>query len=194
MRAAYAILGLAFAILFIGGYFLIGNDGTEGEEYRAPEIPMFTLTSPSFREGGAIPIRYTCDGAGVHPPLAIDGAPAGTVSFALIMHDPDIPQSAKESLGVDSFDHWVLFNIPAGTSMIREEGDVHGIEGRNTRGNGYVGPCPPDGEHRYFFTLYALDTMLPLDETAARADVEAAIDGHVLKKAELMGVYTRTNQ
>ena len=194
MRAAYAILGLAFAILLIGGYLLIEKGGTEGEEYRAPEVPMFTLTSPSFVDGGTIPMRYTCDGAGAHPPLAIDGAPHGTVSFALTMHDPDIPQSAKESLGIESFDHWVLFNIPAGTSMIREEGELPGIEGRNTRGDGYTGPCPPDGEHRYFFALYALDTMLPLDETATRADVEAAIEGHVLKKAELMGVYTRTNQ
>ena len=78
--------------------------------------------------------------------------------------------------------------------MIREEGELHGIEGKSTRGEGYVGPCPPDGEHRYFFTVYALDTMLPLDASATRADVEAAIEGHVLKKAELMGVYTRTNQ
>ncbi len=194
MRAAYAILGLAFVILFLGGYLLIQRGERPEDVYRAPEIPMFTLTSPSFVEGGAIPMRYTCDGADARPPLSIDGAPAGTVSFALTMHDLDIPQSAKESLGVEAFDHWVLFNIPAETSMIREEGELHGIEGKSTRGEGYVGPCPPDGEHRYFFTVYALDTMLPLDASATRADVEAAIEGHVLKKAELMGVYTRMNQ
>ena len=152
----------------------------------------FTLTSTAFGDGAAIPIKHTCDGVDVSPPLAWSGAPAGTRSFALIADDPDAPAG--------SWVHWVVYKLPAAVSELPENVakveslDLGGArQGRNDfRRPGYGGPCPPPGPaHRYFFTLYALDAPLALKAGALRKDVETAMEGHVLGSAQLMGTYAR---
>ena len=155
----------------------------------------FSLTSPAFNNGEVIPSKYTCDGEDVSPELRIAGGPDGTKSLALLMDDPDVPRVLRED---GTFDHWVLFNIPPETGVIAEgagSGSV-GVKGNNTRGaTAYTGPCPPPQyepkEHRYFFSLYALDSMLALAEGASKEAVKATMKGHLLAKAELMGRYAR---
>ncbi len=145
----------------------------------------FKLVSDAFSEGGTIPKKFTCDGESISPRLQWAGAPNGTKSFALIVDDPDAPSG--------TFTHWVTFDIPATQTEIAERAVTVGKGGKNGRGQtGYTGPCPPSGTHRYFFTLYALDiSSLSLSDGATRADVEKAMDGHVLAKAQLMGKYAR---
>lgn len=149
----------------------------------------FTLESPAFDEGNTIPTRYTCEGEDVSPELRWQDAPANAQSFALIMDDPDAPGR--------TFTHWVLFNIPGDQTTLTEvlqPGDV-GTSGTNDFGKtGYGGPCPPPGHgpHRYFFTLYALDTdTLNLSAGASRSEVEQAMQGHIIGQAQLMGRYER---
>lgn len=143
------------------------------------------LTSSAFSNGGLIPAKYTCNGENVSPSIQWSGAPDGTKSFALLMDDPDAP------MGI--FDHWVVFNIPASTTVFSEgiTDYPEGVQlGRNSaKKNGYMGPCPPDKEHRYFFKLYALDTMLDLKEGVSKTNVISAMKGHVLAEAQLMGRY-----
>lgn len=153
----------------------------------------FTLTSAAFKDGAPIPTKHTCDGADVSPPLVWSGAPAGTQAFALIADDPDAPTG--------TWVHWVLYDLPGTTSQLpenlpktealRELGGA--LQGRTDfRRPGYGGPCPPPGPaHRYFFKLYALDALLPLKAGATKQDVEAAMKGHVLGTAQLMGTYAR---
>jgi len=151
------------------------------------------LTSLAFIANGSIPSRYTCDGdRSVSPALAIAGVPAAAKSLALIMDDPDVPKQLRPD-GV--FDHWTLFNIPASTRAIAEGGTV-GIAGANGAGkNAYTGPCPPaqyePSEHRYVFTLYALDSLLALPAGATKKEVKAAMQGHILDQTQLIGKYKR---
>lgn len=153
-------------------------------------MSTMTLTSAAFSEGGTIPDKYTyrlgsqCSGDNFSPPLAWMGAPAGTQSFAVLMIDPD----------GRNWVHWLQFNIPAGITQLAEAiaGPNVGVKGENDFGElGYGGPCPPSGTHRYLFTIYALDTTLPLSEGASRADFESAIKGHVLGTTQSMGVRSR---
>jgi len=155
----------------------------------------FILTTTAFKDGAPIPGKYTCDGVDVSPPLAWSGAPAGTRSFALIADDPDAPGG--------TWVHWVLYNLPAEVSELPENIakveslDLGGArQGRTDfRRPGYGGPCPPPGPaHRYFFTLYALDARLELKAGAQKKDVEAAMQGHVLGSAQLMGTYARAKR
>ncbi|MFQ5801590.1 MAG: YbhB/YbcL family Raf kinase inhibitor-like protein [Candidatus Methylomirabilales bacterium] len=148
------------------------------------------LTSPAFKAGGMIPVAYTCDGPDVSPPLMWTGPPAGTQSFALIADDPDAP--------IGTWVHWVAWNIPAsadglGENVPRTASLPNGTRQGTTdfRRIGYGGPCPPSGTHRYFFTLYALDSMLDLPSSTRKRDLERVIQGHVLAEATLMGVYRR---
>jgi Raf kinase inhibitor-like YbhB/YbcL family protein len=150
----------------------------------------FALTSPAFTNNGNIPAKYTCDAGAQNPSPALSwsGAPAGTKSFALIMHDPDAPMAG-------GFTHWVLFDIPSSTSALPEAfqpGSV-GVSGTSGfRRQGYGGPCPPSGVHHYHFMLSALDVAsLGLQAGATKADVEKAMQGHVLGTAELVGLYQR---
>jgi Raf kinase inhibitor-like YbhB/YbcL family protein len=153
----------------------------------------FTLSSPSFTNGAAIPAQHTCDGADRSPNLTWTGIPAGTRSLALLVDDPDAPAG--------TWVHWVLFNLPAGTNGLPENvsrtetlPELGGaIQGRNdSRTTGYAGPCPPPGKpHRYYFKLYALDGELSLRSGATKADVERGMEGHVLGNAQLMGTYGR---
>ncbi len=153
---------------------------------------MLTLTSSAFQNGGRIPAKYTCDGDNLSPSLSITGVPASAKTLVLIMDDPDVPKQLRPS-GV--FDHWTLFNIPPETTEIPEGGTAGtaGVNGRNDAK--YTGPCPPPQyeprEHRYFFRLYALDTTLILPPGTTKGEVLAAMEGHILESAELMGRYSR---
>ena len=148
------------------------------------------LKSLAFEAGDLIPAKYTCDGSDVSPPLSWSDAPSGTQSFALISDDPDAPRG--------TWVHWVAWNIPA-TSRSLDEGLPkqdslpNGMKQGTTdfRRVGYGGPCPPSGTHRYFFKLYALDTSLSLPSSTTKAALEKAMQGHILKQGELMGVYRR---
>lgn len=145
------------------------------------------LSSSAFRQNETIPVRYTCDGDNVSPPLTITGVPDGTVGLALVMDDPDAPVAG-------GFVHWTVWNIDPATAEVPEDAVPQGgIEGQTSAGGGgYRGPCPPSGTHRYFFKLYALDTELDLDpEAAGREELEAAMEGHILARAELVGTYGR---
>lgn len=145
----------------------------------------FKLVSPDFAPKDAIPEQFTCDGSDISPPLSWEGAPEGTQSFALVVDDPD----AGNTIWV----HWVVFNIPGHTQHIEADRLPKGATaGMNDFGKTeWGGPCPPEGEHRYYFRLYALDTELDLSEGASRSDVDSAMDGHIIAAAELMGKYER---
>lgn len=154
---------------------------------------MLTLTSPVFKEGEKIPSKYTCEGDNVNPELHIANVPKNARSLVLIMDDPDVPEFIRKE---KMYDHWIVFNIPPSTTIIKENIQPQGTSGKNTSGGlGYVGPCPPDREHRYFFKLYALDIDLhALPKGASKKDVEQAMEGHILDKAQLMGRYEKQNK
>ncbi len=151
-----------------------------------------TLTSPAFAQGAEIPTVHTCEGKDASPRLEWSGAPPGTKSFALIVDDPDAPDPKAPKM---TWVHWVLYDIPAGTSSLPEA--VKDLpkgtrEGTNDwKRTGWGGPCPPIGRHRYFFKLYALDTTLGDRGPMTKAQLEKAMEGHVLARAELMGTYEK---
>ena len=150
-----------------------------------PALP-FELISTAFEQGEPIPAKYSCNGEDDSPSLAWGDPPAGTQSLALIMDDPDAPGG--------TWDHWIVFNISPDLRELPEgikAGNLGVIYGKNSWGlSDYGGPCPPSGTHRYFFKLYALDTTLNLDETADKSQVMAAMEGHVLAEADLMGTFS----
>jgi Raf kinase inhibitor-like YbhB/YbcL family protein len=147
------------------------------------------LTSSAFEYEGMIPSKYTCDGENISPPLTISGVPAEAKSLILIMDDPDVPTHLRED---GMWDHWVVFNIPPDITEIPEGQEPPGTPGLGTGGNTeYYGPCPPDGAHRYFFKLYALDDHLDLPEKTDKITVERSLDGRVIDRAVLMGRYER---
>ena len=149
------------------------------------------LSSPSFMQGGKIPAKFTCDGDNISPELNISDVPHYAACLVLIMDDPDVPVSVRAD---QNWDHWIVFNIPPRTSRIPENCQPKGVPGKNTGGDlCYQGPCPPDREHRYFFKLYALNTELALRPGATKAEVEKAMEGHIMEQTELMGVYQRNN-
>lgn len=151
----------------------------------------FALSSSAFGSGTEIPQQYTCKGADGSPALDWSGIPAKTASFALIMDDPDAPGG--------TWVHWVLWNVPATTHSLPQDVPQQdqlsdgSRQGRNSfKKIGYNGPCPPGGQtHRYFFRLYALDSRLDLAAGASREQLDAALKGHVLGKAEYMGTFHR---
>lgn len=150
------------------------------------------IESSAFAHNELIPAKYTCDGENINPPLAFIGVPEKAKSLALIMDDPDIPEAAKKSYGIEVWDHWTVFNIPPETKGVSEGANPAGVLGKNTRGDAaYGSPCPPDREHRYFFKLYALDTMLDLKEGATKHEVELAMQGHIIAQAGLIGRYEK---
>lgn len=196
MRRALLLLGIMSAIVY-GGAFVAFNKKAEApastsiESNTNTKTMSLSLTSPAFSEGGLIPPHFTCDAVGVHPELHIDGVPESTETLVLLMDDPDIPDSVKQARGIETFDHWVVYNIPPETRAIAE-GVVVGNEGLNSRGTvGYVGPCPPDREHRYFFRLYALSGKLNFIQIPKLYDVEEAAKSMALASTTLMGRYDR---
>jgi hypothetical protein len=152
-----------------------------------------TLTSSAFEPGGTIPSKYTCEGDDLSPPLAFTGVPAGTKSLALIVDDPDAPDpKAPKRVWV----HWVVYNLPPDSQGLPENASGAGLPAGAVTGindwkrTSYGGPCPPIGRHRYFHKLYALDIALPA-KPLTKSELEAAMKGHVLAQAELIGTYQK---
>src|SRR5579872_6294252 len=147
------------------------------------------LKSAAFQEGGKIPVLYTCQGSNTSPPLTISDVPQDAQSLVLILDDPDVPPSVRADR---MYDHWVVYDMPPTTRELKEGAHPPGIQGKNTNGqNKYIGPCPPDREHRYFFKLYALSKKLGLPAGATRTLVEQAMQGHILAECHLMGRYEK---
>lgn len=160
------------------------------EEKKGDRIMEFTILSDAFKDGGLIPKKYTCDGPDVSPPLTWKGEPAGVKSFALIVDDPDAPMG--------TWVHWVIFNIPSSVKGLKE-GIPHDerlpdgtMQGKNDFNKiGYGGPCPPGGTHRYFFKLYAVDTVLSISGGVTKDKLLSALNGHIMAETRLIGRYSR---
>ena len=163
---------VVFLLSFILGICCFQVAGIEGDE-------AMKLISSSFENNGSIPAKFTCQGEDVNPQLIIEDIPDGTKSLVLIVDDPDAPMG--------TWVHWVVYDI-APISQIDED-SIPGKQGINDfRKQNYGGPCPPSGIHRYFFKIYALDEELGLEEGVLKEDLEDAMQGHILDKAELIGL------
>jgi Raf kinase inhibitor-like YbhB/YbcL family protein len=141
------------------------------------------IVSPAFRHEGSIPVKYTCDGANISPPLQFGEVPPDAGSLALVVEDPDAPAG--------TFVHWVVYNIPTQVKNVQEDTEP-GIIGMNDYSKAaYNGPCPPSGRHRYFFRLYALDNWLELAPGGSKQELEAVMKNHIIAEAEIIGMYER---
>lgn len=155
-----------------------------------------TLTSLAFSHNGPIPARYTCDDKDISPPLAWTDVPPETKSLVLIVDDPDAPDPSAPKM---TWVHWVLYNIPAGVSSLAENISPKDLPTGTQQGandwkrTGYGGPCPPVGRHRYYHKFYALDVVLPDLNQPTKAELERAMEGHILVQAELIGTYQRSS-
>jgi Raf kinase inhibitor-like YbhB/YbcL family protein len=168
--------------------------GTEVLGEQREVVMSLTLTSSAFSANADIPAIYTCDGSDISPPLSWSGIPPATKSLVLIVDDPDAPDPAAPKM---TWVHWVLYNLPISVTGLAEGAASHALppgtlEGINDwKRTGYGGPCPPIGKHRYVHKLYALDVMLPDLGKPTKAQLENAMQGHIIGKAELVGLYRR---
>jgi Raf kinase inhibitor-like YbhB/YbcL family protein len=185
-------MGKRTVILLLLGAVLFGCEARKPAEVKKEKGKKMDIevTSPAFGEGESMPATYTADGEDISPPLEWTGVPEGAKSIALINDDPDAP--------VGTWVHWVLYNIPPDVTSLEEnmppdETLANGArQGTTDFGRiGYGGPAPPSGTHRYFFKVYALDTMLDLPTGATKRQVGDAMQGHVLAEGQLMGKYSR---
>jgi hypothetical protein len=178
---AFANVAIAVTLVFLGSIAAAGKDSSGKLELR----------TTAFRPGSTIPTQYTCSGANISPAVSWTQPPVGTQSFVLIMDDPDAPSR--------TWVHWVVYNLlPSARQLPEHVPPGEAVAGGGEQGvndfplPGYGGPCPPPGKpHRYFFRLYALDTILALHASARRREVDAAMKGHILAQAELMGTFGR---
>jgi Raf kinase inhibitor-like YbhB/YbcL family protein len=178
----------------LGAAIACGGNGTSTvPDDVGGDAPAMQLVSSAFAAGAELPAVYTCEGENVSPPLSWSGAPASTRSYALVVHDPDVPDPAKpERIWV----HWVVLDLPAATTELAQ-GAATALPtgargGTNDFGNTvWGGACPPVGRHRYFFSIYALDTLLAKPVAPTRDELLRAIDGHVVAKGELIGTYQK---
>ena len=193
MRALHSLLGHVSVFVLVASFTIPGaaNGHFVHDGSQAKETSVFQLKSNAFRANGEIPARYSCEGENISPELTWSGAPKGTKSFALVLHDPDAPHRG-------GYTHWVVFNIPADVTNIAENVPKQanfpggGTQGKNdSGGTGYTGPCPPSGSHRYYFHLYAVDGKLSLSQGATREDLEKALKNHTRGQAEYMGKYKK---
>ena len=165
-----------FLPVFLFSYAM-GQGVTKAEQLK--------ISSPAFENNGEIPGKYTCDGANVNPPLKIENVPLEIKSLGLVFDDIDAPRG--------TYVHWILWNIGPSVKEIKEnsvpEGAVQGMNDFKKRH--YGGPCPPGRAHKYVFRIYALDTLLNLSQNSTKKDLEKAMEGHIISRAQLMGVYKR---
>lgn len=187
-KSKIQILHVLAAALII--FPLTGGSLVYSQKIKKEKKMEFKLYSSAFAEGAMIPIKYTCDGVNESPPLNWSDAPKETKSFALIVDDPDAPRG--------DWVHWVLFNIPASTTNLKENASMSEnypdviVQGVNDfKDNLYGGPCPPSGVHRYFFKLFALDIVLNLNASVTKKILLEAMKGHILAEAHLIGKYKR---
>jgi Raf kinase inhibitor-like YbhB/YbcL family protein len=166
------VIAVLLMVFVFGAYFLEAEEGGGSMK----------ITSPEFKHNQSIPSKFTCQGEDINPALIIEDIPAGAKSLALIMDDPDAPMG--------TWVHWVVYDIaPVGRI---NENSIPGKQGNNNFGRkDYGGPCPPSGTHRYFFKIYALDKQLGLNEGVDKKGLEKAMQGHILDKAELIGLYKK---
>ena len=180
------LTGFIIVALILGaGYFIVSKRAEQKNIPESKAHQSMTITSSAFQQNDSIPRAYTCDAGNTNPPLLIENVPQGAKSLALIVDDPDAPGG--------TWVHWLIWNIDPSTKEIAGHSvPLRATEGTTSFGKpGYGGPCPPSGTHRYFFKLYALDTMLNLFPETDKAAFESAIKGHVLDSAELIGLYRR---
>lgn len=202
MRPIGWMLLLIIFMLIGAGYFLFANIKKYGPSQNTTVaiaikneiIPQqktmsLTITSPSFEMNGTIPALYTCDGKNISPELVFSNVPEGAQSLALTMEDPDVPKSVRAD---GMWNHWIVWNMSPSTIRIGEGSTPIGAVGMNTGGNtAYGGPCPPDREHRYIFTLYALDTLLSLPQGSTKEELLQALSTHIIEQTQLIGRYNR---
>jgi len=182
---------LTVAILIIGVWYIsipfVGPNKYVPSVTPTPKhvAQSMKLTSSAFANEEKISVIYTCDGQKIHPPFSISGIPDGTKSLAMIVDDPDAPAG--------TFTHWIIWNIdPTAVDITAGQVPQRSIEGINSAGStGYVPPCPPSGSHRYFFTLFAVDTTIGLDGKSKKADLENAMKGHIIEQTNLIGTFGR---
>jgi len=184
MRARFKdVLGLALLVVLLPWRIAMGN----------PEV-SFTIRSAAFPEHGAIPSKYTCEGADLSPPLTWSNLPEGTQSLALVVEDPDVPDPKAPTR---TWVHWVLYDLPPTATGLAEAVPATALppgtrQGQNDwKRTGYGGPCPPIGRHRYIHTLYALDTVFPDLHEPTKAQLLEKLRGHILGTAELIGTYQK---
>jgi Raf kinase inhibitor-like YbhB/YbcL family protein len=175
-----SLMGFA-SVALVGGYVFYFNSQKSDAALKS----MIKISSPVFSEGSTIPIKYTCDGSNASPELNVSDVPDSAKSLVLIVDDPDAPGG--------TFSHWIVWNIDAKINSMSENKLPSGaIAGINDAGkNRYTGPCPPSGTHRYTFTIYALDITLNIPANSKRADLEKAMQGHIVDQGELVGKYAR---
>jgi Raf kinase inhibitor-like YbhB/YbcL family protein len=143
------------------------------------------IVSTAFTNNSKIPEEYTCVGKNINPPLGFIDVPTDAKSLALIMDDPDAPNG--------TFTHWVIYNIPPDVQMVEEASIPPGMVAKNSAGeNQYMGPCPPSGEHRYYFKLYALGTILSVTDINSKEQLQEAMKGHIIEDSELMGLFSKS--
>lgn len=151
-------------------------------EEQKVKVKTLKITSPEFKDSQRIPQKYTCDGINVNPPLLIENLPEDVKSLAIIVDDPDAPKG--------TWVHWLVWNIIPGREI--KQNIIPGTEGINDfNSHHYEGPCPPSGTHRYFFKVYALDTILDLDKNTRKKDLVNAMKNHIEAEGELVGLYSR---
>jgi len=177
MRRLLGVVGIGCLITVLCPSWSFGQEAGKSRSLR--------ITSPGFENNKNIPSKYGCDGDNVNPPLRIEGTPAGTQSLALVFDDQDAPRG--------TYVHWILWNIHPSAKEIREgsvpEGAVQGMN--DFKKNVYGGPCPPTRPHKYVLRVYALDTRLELDPRSTKTDLEKAMEGRILARGQLAGVYKR---
>ncbi|HSV49548.1 MAG TPA: YbhB/YbcL family Raf kinase inhibitor-like protein [Candidatus Acidoferrales bacterium] len=172
------IIVLGLAGLFITNYL----SNVEPSFAAGASSNPLVVSSSAFSNLGAMPVKSTGDGENINPPLQVTGVPGDAVSLVVIMDDPSVP--------LMTWNHWVVWNLPAHQTVTIEENSMLGVTGKNSwRSNSYGGPDPPFGSHTYTFKVYALDQNLSIDSNAGKTDVLNAMNGHVLAKGELSGVY-----
>ena len=189
LRPVWIIVSIVFILLTMV-LLTVAFHQPKAVSYNLNDLPTtMKLTSPAFADLGTIPAQYTCDGPGVNPPLELHDIPAGTKSLVLMMEDPDVPRNFR----VDGiFVHWLVWNIPSSTTSFPENSEPSGVVGKNSGGKiGFTPPCPPNGSHRYFFRVFALDTELVIPSNASNVDVKHAMQNNILAQGELMGRYER---
>jgi Raf kinase inhibitor-like YbhB/YbcL family protein len=176
-------------VLAVGVWFYIGKVGNwantlgdTSKDIANAKFGNMKITSPIFENEEAIPAEFTCEGADVSPPLKFTYLPSSAESLVLIVDDPD----------ANMWVHWLVWNILPNTTGFSKGENIAFYQGKNSFGNQrYNGPCPPSETHRYFFSLYALDTMLDLNAGSTKAQLEAAMSGHIIEKAQLIGTYSK---
>jgi len=179
------VILIAIVVIVVVGFLFFKKPASAPVTNNTNFNDMITITSNAFQFNGQIPEQYSCDGAGVNPPLTFGNVPENTKSLALIIDDPDAPGG--------TFTHWLVFNINPQVAGVSENSPPSdGLFGRTSAGGTeYVAACPPSGTHHYHFKVFALDTKLDLQSGATRKEFESAISGHVIDQGELIGLYQR---